>query len=171
MYDPKMPVVKYKQHGRMICLFSSFASALYYMGMTDEAAYVHDRSRLYGADTSLSLQLWKGFRQTINEACGWLQPVRLYCHFDLLNYRGEYPAVVQLKATDGGTQHVITVVDGMIFDSNCDRALQLAKDMLDWCCSSDDVESSYDCVWFGYRFFEQKRFKGPRIAGYTKNFE
>jgi hypothetical protein len=155
----------------MTCLFSSFASALYYMGMTDEAAYVHDRSRLYGADTSLSLQLWKGFRQTINEACGWLQPVRLYCHFDLLNYRGEYPAVVRLKATDGGTQHVITVVDGMIFDSNCDRALKLDRDKLDWCCSSDDVASFYDCVCFGYRFREQQRKKGPRIAGYKKNFE
>jgi hypothetical protein len=74
-----------------------------------------------------------------------------------LNYSGKYPAVVQLRATDGGIQHVITVVDGMIFDSNCERALQLAKDQLDWCCSSDDVESSYDRVEYGYCLFEQPR--------------
>jgi hypothetical protein len=171
MYDPNMPVVKYKQHGRMTCLFSSFASALYYMGMTEEAAYVHERSSVFSAETIFSLELWGRFRKTVNEACGWLQLNRLKKHFDLLNYSGKYPAVVQLRATDGGTQHVITVVDGMIFDSNCDRALQLDREKLDWCCSSDDVESSFDRVEYGYIFREQQRFLGPRIAGYTKNFE
>jgi hypothetical protein len=48
----------------MTCLFSSFVSALFYMSMTMEAVYVQEQSRLYGADTLSTLQLWGGFCET-----------------------------------------------------------------------------------------------------------
>jgi len=64
-------------------------------------------------------------------------------HFDILNDRSIYPTVVQLQAGDGGTQHAITVVGQLIFDSNCVRALPLALETLHHCCSSDEKKEPF----------------------------
>ena len=68
----------------------------------------------------------------------------------------EFPTVLALEAVDGGTQHAITTVGKLIFDSNCEQALPLTKKSLDYCCLSDDKEGAYHKVLRGYRFMEKQ---------------
>ena len=46
------------------------------------------------------------------------------------------PTVVIPLGTDGGVAHAITIIDGLIFDSTCERVLKLSKEALDWVCTN-----------------------------------
>jgi len=90
-----------------------------------------------------------------------LQPVKIHGKvFDVMKDISQFPTVMSLEAVDGGTQHAITVVGRMIFDSNCERALALTKRNLDYCCSTDDLPGNYKRVHKGYRFKENPSKRG-----------
>jgi hypothetical protein len=96
--------------------------------------------------------------------CRWLEPRKLHgSTFNILTIISQYPAVVALEAEDGGTQHAITVVGRIIFDSNSERSLPLTKESLDYCCSSDQMEGVYKQVYTGYRFVEPEQKKKKRF--------
>jgi hypothetical protein len=70
--------------------------------------------------------------------------------------------VVELKSITGGTGHVITIFDYMIFDAACKNALPLSTDALDYCCSTDTITSKFNSVYHGFHFEEQQRDKQHR---------
>jgi hypothetical protein len=80
--------------------------------------------------------------------------VKLSGSHNILSNISEYPTVLTLEALDGGTQHAITVVGKLIFDSNCERALPLNMNSLDYCCSTDKLKGTFYRVFKGYRFME-----------------
>jgi hypothetical protein len=143
------------QEGDFTCLFSSFASAMHYVGLEDVAAVVAADAAKYSANSEEGTNNWKALLKIMETKCGWLEPRKLYgSGFEILEDISEYPTLVALEAEDGGTQHAITVVGKIIFDSNCARGLPLTKDSLDYCCSSDEVVGAYKKVYKGYRFLE-----------------
>jgi len=155
MLDDKYPTVRYLQQGRSTCLFSSLASALFFLGLTDKAEIVASKATKYSADAEGGIFNWNGLLQTMSMACKWLQPVKIIGNvFDILEDISKFPTVLSLEAVDGGTQHAVTIVGRMIFDSNCERALALTKSNLDYCCSTDEIQGQYRKVHKGYRFRE-----------------
>jgi hypothetical protein len=58
--------------------------------------------------------------------------------WDILNVRSPLPTLVVLLGADGGQSHSITVVNDLVFDSNCFYAMRLSKATLDWCCNCED---------------------------------
>jgi len=58
----------------------------------------------------------------------------------------------------------------MIFDCNCPKALPLNKKSLDYCCSSDDVEGTFQRVYKGYRFEEPHNKKKKRLDYIEKEY-
>ena len=155
MIDERYPKLKYMQQGDATCLFSSFASVLHYIGLTMTAANVPQEAHNFSAVSWNGIYNWDALWDIMNFSCPWLQPVaRQAAYFDVLSDISEFPTVLALEAVDGGTQHAITIVGKLIFDSNWERALSLTKKSLDYCCSSADKEGAYHKVHRGYRFME-----------------
>jgi hypothetical protein len=169
MLNPNYPKVAYMQLGRGTCLFSSFASALHYVGLHEPAKEVAEQAVIWSTDETIFN--WQGLLQLVQSSCHWLVPRRLHkASFDILKDQSEYPTVLQLQATDGGTQHAVTVVGGLVFDSNCERALPLSLKTLDYCCSTDDKDGNYHGIYHGYRFSEIITKNGSKWEKLKKKF-
>ena len=46
-------------------------------------------------------------------------------------------SIVQPQATDEGVNHIVAVVDDLIFDSSSRYALKLTKESFDWSCNGE----------------------------------
>ena len=71
--------------------------------------------------------------------------------WDILNKRSPYPTVLVLQGGDGGQSHSVTVVNDLVFDSNCGYALRLNKRTLDWCCN---CEAGFVKIVYALRFWK-----------------
>ena len=172
MLNDKYPVTKYLQSGESTCLFSSLASALHYLHLEETAGKIALLAPLYAASKMDGIINWSALLISMQEICGWLQPRKLHgSTFDILRDISEYPTVVSLEAIDGGTQHAITVVGRLVFDSNCERALPLSKEALDYCCSTDTKEGAFCKVYKGYRFEEQLGKKKKKLYDLKCKFD
>ena len=111
------------------CLYYSTASVLYYLGdmfgatvmkNQGDAVRVLSHSKFHHLMISLGYVLRKNQKQsprvTINEC------------------RKDDFIVGQLCGNDGGTEHVIGMVDDLIFDSNNDVAIPLTDYSINRCC-------------------------------------
>ena len=161
MLDDRFPELKYMQGSDFTCLFSSFASALHYVGLTKLAEHVADFAKTFSARSKLGILNWKGLNAVMERACKWLIPNRLeVATFDVLTEISEFPTVMSLEAEDGSTQHAITVVGKLIFDSNIQRAIPLTRSNLNYCCSTEALPNGvFKKVFFGYRYEEHARSK------------
>ena len=54
--------------------------------------------------------------------------------------------VVSLQGSDGKSDHCVTLLGKLIFDSNFEKALPLCCEALDLCCSSDEVKTTFHSV-------------------------
>lgn len=153
-----LPTIRYMQNGESTCLFMSLASALHYAGLTRAAYTVSLAASSFDASLASSLHIWPSLIETMKKACRWLIPIEIKrpADFDIFNDISDFPTVLQLQAADGGIQHAVTIVDCLVFDSNLKNALPLTRRALDFCCSSDIQFSTYEHVYRGYRFKEQK---------------
>ena len=155
MLDDRYPKLQYMQEGDFTCLFSSLASALFFLGLTRPAEAIASSAKTFASNAPAGIFNWNGLLMCMQSACKWLQPCKIHGNcFDVMKDISQYPTVLSLQAVDGGTQHAITIVGRMIFDSNCERALALTRRNLDYCCSSDDIQGYYKKVHKGYRFRE-----------------
>jgi hypothetical protein len=57
--------------------------------------------------------------------------------WDILKIRSPVPTLVVLLGADGGQSHSVTLVNDLVFDSNCTHAMRLNKETLDWCCNCE----------------------------------
>ena len=171
MMNDCYPRLQYRQQSESTCLFSSFASALHYLHIEDSAKLVADLAHQFSAASKLGLFNWHALIELMQQNCGWLTPKKIKSKsFNVLNNISEYPTLLCLEATDGGTQHAITVVGGLIFDSNCEHALPLTMKSLNYCCSSDKREGHYKQVYHGYRFEEDYLKKNKNLDKLKKKY-
>jgi len=160
MMNDQLPMVKYMQGGDATCLFSSLASALHYVGLRETAEEVARQAARFSAASDNGVLSWKGLLETMAKSCRWLDPIKIKSKsFDILSDVSMFPTVLALEAVDGGTQHAITVVGKLIFDSNCERALPLTRKSLDYCCSTDKKQGMFRQVYRGYRYMEERQKK------------
>jgi hypothetical protein len=59
-------------------------------------------------------------------------------NWDIFGSNPEDLIVAQLRGDDGKEDHVVSIVEGWIFDSNFPRALPMSRDALDLCCSDGE---------------------------------
>jgi hypothetical protein len=169
MMDRRLPRIKYRQSGQSTCLFSSVASALFYLGVTNIAQKIACEAPKYAADAVAATESWRALLRIMGESCRFLIPEKLQLKaFDVLRDISEYPTVMTLEAVDGGTQHAVTVVGKYIFDANCVRVLPLTTKSLDYCCSTDSTKGKYSNVYRGYRFCIPKNTR--KFAHYQNSF-
>jgi hypothetical protein len=172
MIDERFPKLAYLQNGSDTCLFCSFASALHFLHLTDKATVVASYASQFAASSPFGIFSWDGLLSVMREACPWLQPKKIFGDaFDIFHDLSEYPTALCLEAADGGTQHAVTVVGGLIFDSNCERALPLTIQSLNYCCSSDEIEGRFARVYTGYRFQERMDSKKKKLNFLKERFD
>jgi hypothetical protein len=171
LIDDTYPAVEYRQRNDATCLFCSFASALHFLGLHETAAIIAAFASEFSADTAKGWYNWDALLQIMHEHCCWLVPMKIYgSKFDIFEDCDMFPKLVSLEASDGGTQHAITIVGNLIFDANCSRALKLTEAALDHCCSTDSRAATYVRVHKGYRFVEQSRSrKRKRLHIFLEN--
>jgi hypothetical protein len=172
LLDDNYPKLKYLQTTKWTCLFHSFASAIYFLTMEELAEVIASNAEKYSVESRHGHQNWDGLLNIMRTNCSWLVPKRVSGkNFDIFNSHSPYPTVMSLQAADGGTQHAVTVVGKLVFDSNCMRALPLSKATLDHCCSTDDKKSTFARVFHGYRFEEHefRRLNNPRLPKMNRN--
>ena len=149
--------IHFHQRERQTCVCSSFASALWAVGLQSMAHKVAELANTMSETHSVLHQI-AGFMSKT-----WLQPVKIapkkkrpwpypLLTADLKNAI----ALVVLVASDGSRSHAITVHDGLIFDSNEDFASTLCRENLDALCSTPLRQSTFQAVATGYIFQDQK---------------
>ena len=169
MIDERMPELKYLQHDKKTCLFSSFASALHYLGLEKSAQYVQEKALEYSSHGKKGgVDIWKGLTDTMQETCSWLVPANVGTHFNVFQDLSLYPTAICLEDMDGSIQHAVTIVGALVFDANCQRALPLNKKTLDYCCATKEKEGRFLKVIKGFRFSENENAKGKRIKALKK---
>ena len=155
------PPIKYPQGSVDGCVICSLASALWAINDQMAAKYVVSflsasleqpgRRRILYA----TMVLRGDFRHKGEQRLGY-SVVRHYSPGDRLDILYDISNCLTLcKLT---STHCVTTWRRWIFDSNLDHALPLERRWLDWCCGSDDPQSTnrdcdkYDKVIEAYRF-------------------
>ena len=153
----KNPMVRYPQGQLDTCAFSSFASALFHIGFTEQANIIHN----YGVE-------WTTFHydttyKTLERLVNFIrketkfqnfrrlyEPRKIKQGYDIFQEtpRNEIRLIV-LIMSDNTETHAVSVVSNFVFDSNCRNALPLTKEGLDCCCG---VDASFIGVSKGYNF-------------------
>jgi hypothetical protein len=131
----------YLQGDRELCLFYSFASALFHLGLENESESIrmvgHSMEQ-HPRNTQIEV-----LRKAVTSSklfhdrhITWGQKKKRFQQFDLLNNISYNPTLVIPFGADGGAAHAFTVVGHHIFDSTYKRALHLTQESLDWCCNT-----------------------------------
>ena len=160
-YNTTFPKIKYQQGKRDTCVSSSLASCMHYLGHVDLAQWIEDfgvkfvSNKQNNVDRFLSSLMdqmerdQKGFSRKF-------MVVKLKANlFDLFSTdldTRKYPKVLQLLGSNGGMQHAITVYDGLIFDSNLQRAVELTVDHLEFC-----IDAKYIGILHGYQLVPRNK--------------
>jgi hypothetical protein len=151
-------VIFFQQHDCQTCIYSSFASALWFIGITDVANLVVSEAKSSEGDPFALKRLAK----MVHDHPTWLIPQKIKSaatSFNLLQHdlKNSIAVVVLKGIPDGACNHAITVFDGMIFDSNEKFAIPLTRPNLDLMCSTDTRQSKYSCVAAGYTFSDSRK--------------
>jgi hypothetical protein len=153
--------LKYPQYDLETCTFMSMASALHYcaatlkMGEKQMACTLANGAPGYvkGKNARAQLDL---LVKLVKDKSPYFRKHELrskeskVAEWDILNSKNMCPTVVVLRGADGGQSHSVTIVNGLVFDSNCSNAMNLSKATLDWCCN---CKGGYLCATFAVRFW------------------
>jgi hypothetical protein len=154
--------IKYKQEESSCCLFLSLASALHFAGFEDTARILATEAPKYGADSQAGVFNWTELLSIMEKKIKFLQPFALSSIVNLLDNTSDYVTVATLMSSEGSVQHAIAIIRNIVFDANCDFAMPLCQEVLDYCCSTAREKVSYHHLYHGYRFQEQPGDKRQR---------
>ena len=132
------PQVRYSQGPHDTCIYSSFASALHYLGAKHAAHHISTTA--VGDAGSDPVTVLQRLSKRIDKTnVRFLKPSKLPKTFVLTSEMEDNMMLVgSLVASDGSVNHAVTITQGWIFDSNEQFALPLTKEALDVCTQSED---------------------------------
>ena len=130
------PAMKYQQGQKETCLYSSFASVLYYIGYKVSANLIQQTGvgAREGCGVNSLKTLSKLVRHTLDIKFMNTRKTKPQFNWEI-DLGKEMILVAVLQSEDGGVNHGVTIFGGYIFDSNEEQALPLCTEALDYCCS------------------------------------
>ena len=156
----KSVLVKYPQFDKETCAFTSVASALHYcsatlkMGNKEVASKISNSSVGFAKGKSARQQL-DFIGKLVKDNSTFFKKTQLRSKkkavetWDSLNKFQPGPTIIVLLGADGGQNHCVTLVNDLVFDSNCYYAMRLNKETLDWCCN---CKGGFKRAVYGVRF-------------------
>jgi hypothetical protein len=142
--------VHYQQGDRRTCLFRSLASAFHHLGQKHTGsvlASIAKKNENMSADEqykAVTAAIRK--HETVYTKLDYWKKEKVTRRYDFIGEPNENPKLLVLRGCDGGTQHAVSVVGRIIFDSNLLNAMPLCKESLDWCCNCDGGFSQVQAV-------------------------
>ena len=153
------PVVCYQQKNLNTCLFNAVSSVLMYYGDRDSAVLVNnliavgqkERNHLHFINSKLLSDYYifpvDCNYDAANDQLTFTLIENKYYEEDIRNMARKgisfYPKVGAIEASDGCLNHAVGVFNNWIFDTTLLHAMELTKDNLDWCASTDTEKSSF----------------------------
>jgi hypothetical protein len=115
------------------CLSYATASVLHFLGDTYGATFMKEKG-----DNLAYLLKDKRCFSTIMDSLGYMsrRVEKMATLKTCKDYQMNSFCIGQVCGSDGGTEHVIGIVDNWIFDSSCETALPLCDVSLNQCCSN-----------------------------------
>jgi hypothetical protein len=163
------PHVYYTQSsGRDLCVPKALASVLYQLRFFEEADRIDSfgESNLNGGTVDALLKV-EGYARKVLPS--WIQIQKLPRAFhwtDMLLNKGTILLGV-ISASDGSNSHAIAIHNGFIYDANESVALSLSQEALDYCASTDTIQSQFVSFRKGC-LFRYNGQKPSRIAHMTR---
>ena len=156
------PQMKFRQGNQDTCIFSSFASALYYVGFWDLATDL-DKNKEEDMGGRHGL---KSLLKIMQKEVRWLTP-KWFRNVTTPCFMSQLPhyciAVAVLQGSDGSANHAVSIVTNSVdncwlFDSNEEYAVPCTQRTLDICTrmSDDDEETTCDRIHEAIIFVDQR---------------
>ena len=158
------PAIRYMQsEGNDLCVSKSLASALFALGWHDEAQRINKFGELIltGAVVNTMRRVKKEARDALPD---WIVISQIDKRFNWKTDLRENELVLGvLFASDNSCSHAVTIHGNFIYDANEPVALPLTDEALDYCTSTKNVNTSFICFKFGFRFFYEGQRPGRLI--------
>lgn len=147
------PKVHFVQNeGEDLCVSNSFASALFELGFVNEATKIAEYGKEKLAQGTVNA-LKKVMTYASEVLPKWLQPAWKPRHFDWKNELNETVVFVGvLLASDGNSNHAVTIHGGFIYDANEIVAIPLCQKALDYCTCTETEKSTFIDFRRGFMF-------------------
>ena len=130
------PTMKFQQGQQETCLYSSFASVLYYIGYKDSANVIQQKA--VGATEGGGVNSLKTLSNLVRQLSEikFMRTQKIKPGFDWkIDLGRDKVLVAVLQSEDGGVNHGVTIFGGYVFYSNEEQALPLCTKLLNYCCS------------------------------------
>ena len=156
------PPINFRQNGEETCSFKSLSSALSHLKFNVEATLIDNICNEFYK----SSKFVDNFHRILQEIMDCIRKTdglkifrrqytikKLRSLHDIINFKCKKDDIrlVILHADDKSMNHAVSVVDGLIFDSNCANAMNLSFEALTEACNG----SNYISIYQGY-LFEKK---------------
>ena len=153
------PAIQFVQsEGKDLCVSKSLASAFFALGWHDDASKIDafGEEILKGAVVDALRRVVKHARTLLPT---WIVIKKLPSSFDWkVDLKEDEVVLGVLQASDDSCSHAVTIHGDFIYDANETIALRLCDEALDYCTSSETVQSKFVAFKLGFRFFyEGKR--------------
>ena len=141
-----------QNEGEDLCVSNSFASALFELGFVNEATKIAEYGKEKLAQGTVNA-LKKVMTYASEVLPKWLQPAWKPRHFDWKNELNETVVFVGvLLASDGNSNHAVTIHGGFIYDANEIVAIPLCQKALDYCTCTETEKSTFIDFRRGFMF-------------------
>jgi hypothetical protein len=156
------PLCQFCQHGEGTCSFKSLSAAMSHLELYREATLIDDFCNEFYNSSKFEDNFHRVLQEIVNFIClncGFkifrrnYTIKKLYPSHDLINAEccKDDIRLIILHADDNSINHAVSVVDGLIFDSNCRNAMNISHEALAEACNGNKFVSIYQ----GY-LFEKK---------------
>jgi hypothetical protein len=166
------PQVRFPQGNHDTCIYSSFASALHFLGATAAANQIQNAA-ITDSGSDPATVLGSLAKRVIQTELRFLQQRRIPKTFNFISDLDESMILIgSLVASDGSVNHAITITRGWVFDSNEYYAFPLTKEALDVCTQSEEEAtlsgSKSTFSHFGHGKIYEDKTKCQRLAAIQK---
>ena len=160
-----MPTLKYRLLTEQTCIFNSLASALYFLGLTDEANQIYDGKR---EATKNVKQCAKIVRTNMNKTCKFMKQGKIAegTNFEELYLSSSLQWNLKLiapRCKTGGTGYPVVIVRNFIFDCHYKYALPLERASMDMICQNSTRQSNFANIQWGVVFEEYETAKTKKL--------
>ena len=144
------------------CTFNSFASAVCYAGLTEAATEIYDIGQTtylnIGTPLNCLIEHVRQMRLQFNVVKLNKDQNNLQFLIDSTSAGGEHTiSLVLLGCSDGTRNHAVSILNGLIFDSNEFNTMPLCRENIDYCCSDVTGEASFDKVVIAFSSKQMSR--------------
>ena len=155
MKEVPIDEIRIEKQTKQTCAFSSLAAAYSAVNdvMAKEVIQRNIDNSLVKDPFQFATDLLRTGKLNIDvQSFGWMR-------LDPMLDRSEWPTMCQLLGDDGTVNHCVTLMGEFIFESNTDKPMDINRENLDWCVSTDKVKCRFLGVIKAVRFSHKKKKK------------